>query len=89
VNRLGIKHLKVSRTRQDFAVKNARYIVMSNDLVTYEDLKVWIRVKNQKLAKSINDAGWRMFCDWLQYWRLVYSKIVVARLAILHKHKME
>ncbi|NJM72874.1 MAG: transposase [Scytonema sp. RU_4_4] len=39
-NKVGRKHLKVSRQRRDFAVKTARCVVQSNDLVAYEDLKV-------------------------------------------------
>jgi putative transposase len=39
-NKLGLKHLKVSRQRKDFAVKTARCVVRSNDLVAYEDLMV-------------------------------------------------
>ncbi|NJM69485.1 MAG: transposase [Scytonema sp. RU_4_4] len=39
-NKLARKHLKVSRQRKDFATKTARCVVMSNDLVAYEDLKV-------------------------------------------------
>ncbi|WDD32700.1 transposase (plasmid) [Nostoc sp. UHCC 0926] len=39
-NRLARKHLKVSRQRKDFAVKTARCVVRSNDLVAYEDLQV-------------------------------------------------
>ncbi|HAJ59451.1 MAG TPA: transposase, partial [Cyanobacteria bacterium UBA8543] len=39
-NRLSRKHLKVSRQRKDFAVKLARCVIGSNDLVAYEDLQV-------------------------------------------------
>ena len=39
-NKLARKHLKVSRQRKDFAVKLARCVVQSHDLVAYEDLKV-------------------------------------------------
>ncbi|BAY45597.1 transposase [Scytonema sp. HK-05] len=39
-NKLARAHLKVSRQRKDFAVKTARCVVMSNDLVAYEDLQV-------------------------------------------------
>ncbi len=46
-------HLKVSRQRKDFAVKTAKALIQSNDLVVYEDLKVSNMVKNPKLAKSI------------------------------------
>jgi putative transposase len=45
-NRLSRKHLKVSRQRKDFAVKLARCVIQSNDLVAYEDLQVRNMVRN-------------------------------------------
>ncbi len=51
------QHLNVSRQRKDFAVKLARNVIQSNDLVAYEDLKVRNMVKNHKLAKSISDSA--------------------------------
>ncbi len=76
--RLGRKHLKVSRQRKDFAVKTARALVMSNDVIAYEDLRVRNMVKNRRLAKSISDAGWRAFVTWLGYLAHVYGKVIVA-----------
>jgi len=76
--RLGRKHLKVSRQRKDFAVKTARALVMSNDVIAYEDLRVCTMVKNRHLAKSISDAGWRACVAWLGYLAHVYGKVVVA-----------
>jgi len=76
--RLGRKHLKVSRQRRDFAVKAARALVMSNDVIAYEDLKVRNMIQNRRLAKSISDAGWRAFVSWLGYLAHVYGKVVVA-----------
>ncbi|MFN7788593.1 MAG: RNA-guided endonuclease InsQ/TnpB family protein, partial [Pseudanabaena sp.] len=54
IKRLARKHLQVSRQRKDFAVKTARCVVRSNDLIVYEDLQVRNMVKNHKLAKSIS-----------------------------------
>jgi putative transposase len=76
--KLGCKHLKVSRQRKDFAVKKALCVIQSNDLVAYEDLKVRNLVKNKKLSKSISDAAWSMFRDWLEYFGKVFGVATVA-----------
>jgi len=78
INRLGKKHLKVGRQRKDFAVKTALCVVKSSDFVAYEDLQVRNMVKNYKLAKSISDAAWSQFAQWLQYFGKVYGKTVIA-----------
>ncbi len=78
INRLGRKHLKVSRQRKDFAVHAALCVVKSNDFVAYEHLQVKNMVKNHRLAKSISDAAWSQFASWLQYLGKVYGKTVVA-----------
>ena len=45
-SQVGRLHVKVSRQRKDFAVKTAKALIQSNDLVVYEDLKV----SNRSLA---------------------------------------
>ncbi|MBW4501481.1 MAG: transposase [Scytonema hyalinum WJT4-NPBG1] len=77
-NKLARKHLKVSRQRKDFAVKVARCVVMSNDLVAYEDLKVRNMVRNRHLAKSISDAAWTQFRSWVEYFGKVFGVVTVA-----------
>ncbi|MCG6135149.1 MAG: transposase [Nostoc sp. LLA-1] len=77
-NRLSRKHLKVSRQRKDFAVKLARCVVQSNDLVAYEDLQVRNMVRNRHLAKSISDAAWTQFRQWVEYFGKVFGVVTVA-----------
>jgi putative transposase len=77
-NRLSRKHLKVSRQRKDFAVKLARCVIQSSDLVAYEDLMVRNMVRNRKLAKSISDAAWSAFRQWLEYFGKVFGVVTVA-----------
>ncbi len=78
INKLGRKHLQVSRQRKDFAIKTALCVVKSSDFVAYENLHVRNIVKNHKLAKSISDAAWAQFAQWLQYFGKVYGKTVVS-----------
>ncbi len=76
-NQLARQHLKVSRQRKDFVVKLARCVVMSNDIVAIENLNVKGLVKT-KLAKSISDASWSMFRDWLDYFCRWFDKELIA-----------
>jgi putative transposase len=86
-NKLGRKHLKVQRRRNDFACKTARALVQSSDLVAVEDLKVCNMVlakrgansaQNHHLAKSISDASWSRFREWLEYFGRVFGVPVIA-----------
>ena len=71
-------HLKVSRQREEFAKEKALRLIQSNDLVAYEDLKVKNLVRNQKLAKSINDAAWSLLRKWIEYFGLKYGRLTIA-----------
>jgi putative transposase len=76
--RLGKAHLKVQRQRKDWVIKLARCVVASHDVVVYEDLQVKNLVKNHHLAKSIHDASWSQFTQWLDYYGKVWDKAVVS-----------
>ena len=73
-----LRHLKISRQRKDHAVKLARCVVQSNDLIAYENLRIKNMVKNHCLAKSINDASWYQFRVWVEYFGKVFKRVTVA-----------
>lgn len=77
-NKLGFAHLVVSRRRNDWVCKLAQRVIQSNDLVAIENLKVRNMVKNHCLAKSISDAAWYRFREWLEYFGVVYGVPVIA-----------
>jgi putative transposase len=77
-NRLARKHLKIQRRRKDFVVKTARCVVQSSDLIALEDLKVRNMVRNHHLAKSISDAAWSQFREWLEYFGKIFGVPVIA-----------
>ena len=76
--KLAKQHLKVSRQRKDFAVKLARCVVISNDIVAFEDLKVKNLVKNRHLSKSISDASWGILRTWIEYFGKVFDVETIA-----------
>ncbi|CCQ64152.1 RNA-guided endonuclease InsQ/TnpB family protein [Crocosphaera watsonii WH 8501] len=78
INKLGRKHLKISRQREEHAKRLARCVIQSNDFVAYEDLRIRNLVKNHCLAKSINDAGWYQFRKWLEYFGKKMGRVTVA-----------
>lgn len=77
-NRLSRKHLQVQRQRKDFAIKLARCVVTNNDVIAIEDLQVRNMVRNHHLAKSITDASWSLFRQYLAYYGRVYGRVTVA-----------
>ncbi len=77
-NRLGKAYLRVSRRRNDWVCKLAQHVIQSNDLVAIENLRIRNLVKNHRLAKSINDAAWYRFREWLEYLGRIYGVPVIA-----------
>jgi putative transposase len=71
-------YLRVRRQRQDFARKTARALIISHDMIAYEDLKIAHLVKNHHLAKSISDASWGLFLSWVRYYGLIAKVPIIA-----------
>lgn len=72
------KHLRISRRRNEHAKRLARSVCKSNDLVAYENLQVRNLLKNHCLAKSISDASWYLFRQWIEYFAGKFGKRAVA-----------
>jgi putative transposase len=71
-------HQHVRRQRQDFHHKTALALVRQYDVIYYENLRVANMVRNQHLAKSISDAGWRRFLAILSFKAASAGREVVA-----------
>ena len=60
-------HRKIRNQRKDFHHKLSKEWVSKYDLIAFEDLKIKNMVKNPKLAKSIEDAGWNQLVSFTKY----------------------
>ena len=72
------KHLRVTRQRNEHAKRLARNLCLLNSMVVLEDLNVRGLVKNHKLAKSIGDASWYLFRQWLEYFGSKFGRQIIA-----------
>ena len=76
--RLAKTYLKVQRQREDFARKQANALITSSDLIAFEDLKIRNMVKNRHLSKSISDASWGKFLQWVKYYAAMHDIPCIA-----------
>lgn len=76
--KLAKAYLKVNRQREDFVRKTANALITSHDLIAFEDLKIANLVKNHHLARSISDAAWGRFLDWVRSYGLIHDIPIVV-----------
>lgn len=67
-------HEKVKNQRKDFQHKVSHRIVVENQNIYSENLKPSNMIKNHKLAKSIQDAAFGQFCNFVSYKSLMYHR---------------
>jgi putative transposase len=60
-------HQRISNCRKDFAHKLSRQLVNEYGIIALEKMNTGGMVQNHCLAKSISDAAWNQFAQYVQY----------------------
>ena len=72
------QHEKTKNRRTDFLNKLACLLIVANDVIVIEDLKIRNMVRNRHLAKSIMDAGWGYLRQRLEAKAVEAGRLVIA-----------
>lgn len=66
-HKLAKLHCKIKNRRNNFLHIESRKLVRSYDVIVFEDLRIKNMLKNHHLAKSISDASWAKFIEYVSY----------------------
>ncbi len=67
VQHVARQHERVAAQRKDFAHQLSTSLVRRFDLIAFENLNIRGMVRNRSLARSIHDAAWGMFANFVTY----------------------
>lgn len=72
-------HAKIKHARENFAHQLSSQIVKSHDIICVEGLNVitLLQQSSRGLSRSISDAGWRQFLNYLKYKAIEQGKYFV------------
>ena len=76
-HRVASQHAKVRRQRLEFNHELSAQLVKKHSLIAFEDLRVKNMIRNHRLAKSIQDAGWGQLVRLTEYKALKAGSRVV------------
>jgi putative transposase len=60
-------HKKIANQRKDFLHRKSYNLVIDHDAIVMEDLQIRNMAQNRHLAKSIHDASWSAFQNYVEY----------------------